>query len=44
MPVLPIGQSLLALGLLTHNQLKCALAFQPGNVPLCLMHVFRCYC
>jgi hypothetical protein len=34
MPVLPIGHSLLALGLLTQNQLKRALAHQPGNVPL----------
>lgn len=34
MPILPLGQSLLALGLLTPAQLERALAGQPGNLPL----------
>ena len=34
MPVLPIGQSLLALGMLTQQQLERALAEQPSDVPL----------
>ncbi len=34
MPVLPLGQSLLALGLVTQGQLDRALARQPGNIAL----------
>jgi hypothetical protein len=34
MPVLPIGQSLLALGMVTQEQLEHALAQQRGDVPL----------
>jgi len=34
MPVLPLGQSLLALGLLSQRQLDRALARQPGNIAL----------